>query len=282
MKYNEAIYRSPKWLRNFVDYEINTGKDIKGEPSLKRQKEIKLEQWDKRWKEVDKEDFVTFFYKTYQVDISSSGMFNAVKKQFRGDDNLWKMFDEFISNRDMIKREINEVIEKMERDFALAPYSDKITTPTVNGQTAFHYKFESGTKIRLEGNKLHANNAVYTLNTDSRNKFVKVANVLINKGKTRPKTSSGSSSGSGSSRKSSGSSYNKWSRPSWADHPKAETYISLKKSIELRKEQLGKMAKGPDKTALENELKTAEVMLNKMKEKYQFEHLQSYEIFTKV
>jgi len=44
MKYNEAIYRSPKWLRNFVDYEINTGKDIKGEPSLKRKKEIKLEQ----------------------------------------------------------------------------------------------------------------------------------------------------------------------------------------------------------------------------------------------
>lgn len=38
MKTNEAIYRSPKWLRNFLDYEVATGKDIKGEPS-KRTKE---------------------------------------------------------------------------------------------------------------------------------------------------------------------------------------------------------------------------------------------------
>lgn len=37
---NEAVYRSPKWLRNFVDYEINTGEDIKGKPSKRRQKQI--------------------------------------------------------------------------------------------------------------------------------------------------------------------------------------------------------------------------------------------------
>lgn len=30
---NEAVLRSPKWMRNFLDFEINTGKDIKGEPS---------------------------------------------------------------------------------------------------------------------------------------------------------------------------------------------------------------------------------------------------------
>lgn len=40
---NEAVYRSPKWLRNFVDYEINTGEDIKGQPSKKRQKQIDAE-----------------------------------------------------------------------------------------------------------------------------------------------------------------------------------------------------------------------------------------------
>lgn len=26
---NEGIYRSPKWLRNVIDFEINTGQDIK-------------------------------------------------------------------------------------------------------------------------------------------------------------------------------------------------------------------------------------------------------------
>jgi hypothetical protein len=44
MKLNEAVYRSPKWLRNFVDYEINTGEDIKGEPSKKRQAKIDAER----------------------------------------------------------------------------------------------------------------------------------------------------------------------------------------------------------------------------------------------
>lgn len=33
---NEGVLRSPKWLGNFVDFEINTGQDIKGEPSKKR------------------------------------------------------------------------------------------------------------------------------------------------------------------------------------------------------------------------------------------------------
>lgn len=37
---NESIIRSPKWLRNVVDFEINTGEDIKGKPSKKMQKQI--------------------------------------------------------------------------------------------------------------------------------------------------------------------------------------------------------------------------------------------------
>lgn len=42
MKLNEAKYRSPEWLRNFVDFEVNTGEDIKGEPS--KRKAAKLEK----------------------------------------------------------------------------------------------------------------------------------------------------------------------------------------------------------------------------------------------
>lgn len=53
---NESIYRSPKWLRNFADFEINTGKDIKGEPSLKRKKEMEEERRIKAEKEAKEEE----------------------------------------------------------------------------------------------------------------------------------------------------------------------------------------------------------------------------------
>ncbi len=33
---NEGVYRSPKWLRKFIDYELHTGEDIKGKVSKKR------------------------------------------------------------------------------------------------------------------------------------------------------------------------------------------------------------------------------------------------------
>lgn len=41
---NESVIRSPKWLRNFVDFEINTGEDIKGEPSKKMKKKLEEEE----------------------------------------------------------------------------------------------------------------------------------------------------------------------------------------------------------------------------------------------
>ncbi len=47
---NESVIRSPKWLRNFVDFEVNTGEDIKGEPSKRRQKKIDFEESEKRRK----------------------------------------------------------------------------------------------------------------------------------------------------------------------------------------------------------------------------------------
>ena len=36
MKLNEGKFRSPKWLRNYVDFEVNTGDDISGEPSKRK------------------------------------------------------------------------------------------------------------------------------------------------------------------------------------------------------------------------------------------------------
>ena len=41
---NEAVYRSPKWLRNIADFEVNTGDDIKGAPSKRKQKQLDEEE----------------------------------------------------------------------------------------------------------------------------------------------------------------------------------------------------------------------------------------------
>ncbi len=29
---NEGVFRSPKWMRNFLDFEVNNGQDINGAP----------------------------------------------------------------------------------------------------------------------------------------------------------------------------------------------------------------------------------------------------------
>ena len=59
---------------------------------------------------------------------------------------------------------------------------------------------------------------------------------------------------------------------------KKEIYKNLKRTIKLREEQL-KTATGSERTALENELDAAKKMLNKLKNKYQFENLQSFYSF---
>ena len=44
---NEAKYRSPKWLRKFMDFEVSTGDDIKGKKS-KRSIRIDKENKEKK------------------------------------------------------------------------------------------------------------------------------------------------------------------------------------------------------------------------------------------
>ena len=306
MKHNEAIYRSPKWLRNFVDYEINTGDDIKGAPSKRKLKQLEKEKaeqllldWDKRWNSIDEATFRAFFKETYDFDIRYDALLQQVRKQFRGDFNLWKMYDAYLAKEKKeeerqkeLRNEINAIHDEVRADFMRYPYSDKITTPRINGKNAFHYEMENGYTFKLEDNKISYKGTTYTVSNFFRNKFVDLANMMIKSQKSRPtwdkkqKRSAGGgaagSSSSGSSWSGAGTGSKKYGRPAWADHPKAETYRSLQKSIELRKEQLVKMKAGIDKTALENELKAAETMMQRMKEKYKFEHVQSYETFTKV
>ena len=54
MKLNEAKFRSPEWLRNFVDFEVNTGDDISGEPSKRKAAKLEKDKQDKLRAEAKK------------------------------------------------------------------------------------------------------------------------------------------------------------------------------------------------------------------------------------
>ena len=53
---NESVYRTPKWMRGFADFEINTGEDIKGKPSKRRQRKIDKENKRKEEKRKEREE----------------------------------------------------------------------------------------------------------------------------------------------------------------------------------------------------------------------------------
>lgn len=272
MKLNEAKYRSPEWLRNFVDFEVNTGEDIKGEPSKRKAAKIEKErvaelkrQFDQREKDRKKAD-----------DIRR-------EQQARADVRREK------ERQEQIERELDTIYNSLISDFQSAPYSDKIKTPTVNGQNAFHYTFENGKIIKVEDNKIYWDSSVYTIGSNNRRRFILLANEMIKKGRVRPtKSSSGydrynsysKSSSSGKSSSSSSSSQGSNSSK-WKDHPKGAMYQSLKDTVKLREEQL-KKATGSDREALQNELNAAKKMLNNLRVKYQFENIKSFDEFNQI
>lgn len=100
---NEGIYRSPKWLRNVADFEINTGDDIKGEPSKRKQK--KLDDESKRLRDIEKEKDEKIFdllnplvmkyiinnYKSCDISIESGNI--RIKKNGISYDNIELKFD---------------------------------------------------------------------------------------------------------------------------------------------------------------------------------------------
>lgn len=283
MKFNEAKYRSPEWLRNFVDFEVNTGEDIKGEPSKKRAAELEKQkqselkrQADERQKSREKQD---------QIRREQQAREDVRRKQ---------------EQQDQIEREINTLYRSIISDFNTSRYSDKITTPQRNGKTAFYYTFENGKVMRMYKNAndnrycLEWESHIYTLGVIWSGKFIDLANEMIKKGGSRPTSgrsgydrydSYGSKSGSsGSSGRSSGSSGQRASStpPKWTSHPKGTMYQTLKDTVKLREEQL-KKATGSDKEALQNELNAAKRMLDNLNKKYSFEsNIQNFTQFNQI
>lgn len=270
MKLNEAKYRSPEWLRNFVDFEVNTGEDIKGEPSKKRAAKLEKEKQAELKKQAEK--------RAKDREIADR---LRREQQARADVRREK------ERQERIESELNTIYKSMISDFQSAPYSDKIKTPTVNGDTAFHYTFENSKIIRLEGNKIYWDNSIYTIGVNNRSKFVRLGNEMIKKGRVRPGSKSGydrynSYGGSRSSGSSSNSSQqSSTSSSKWKDHPKGPMYQNLKDTVKLREEQL-KNATGSDREALQNELNAAKKMLNNLRVKYQFENIKSFDQFNQI
>jgi len=285
MKLNEAKFRSPEWLRNFVDFEVNTGDDIKGEPSKRKAAKLEKEKQEKLRAEAEKR-------------AQAREKAEKEKKEQQDRYNAWRKQADEKEKQDQIEREINTLYRSMISDFSAARYSDKITTPQRNGKTAFYYTFENGKIMRMYKNVndnrycLEWEGHIYTLGLVWSEKFIRLANEMTDKGGARPRRSGydrydsyGSKSGSsGSSGRSSGSSGQRSSStpPKWRDHPKGTMYQTLKDTVKLREEQLRK-ATGSDKEALQNELNAAKRMLDNLNKKYSFEsNIQNFTQFNQI
>ena len=309
---NEAKFRSPKWLRNYLDFEVNTGDDITGQPSERRMKadaekakkeaaKKAREYWSKRWKEADPTEFKEFYKEVYNNGISVYSFdLEDIQKKWENDNRLWDSFDKWLDKKrkkkeeqEQIEKELNDIYELLIDDFRKAPYSDKIKTPTVNGKTAFHYTFENGKLFRLEDNKIYWDSSIFTVGLLWKAKFVQLANDMVRRGQQRQQRSGydrydryskGSSSGSSGYRSSSSQDQRKANTPpKWKDHPKGPMYQNLKDTVRLRKEQLAKTAKtDTNYEALKNELETAEAMIKKMNQKYQFESIKNFTQFNQI
>jgi hypothetical protein len=284
---NEAVYRSPKWLRKFMDFEISTGDDIsdkaeKKEAEKKRLAEKKeaekkrLAAWDKVWRETDEDEFKEFFnekYKDYvRMELNGwilSSDLSKIKNSFRGDMSLWTEFDNWKREKEnkkreqkRIKEELDELYIRLISDFSNNPYNDKINTPTENGVICFDYTFENGDKFKICNNTIEYKNYTFTVGVIYRNKFISLCNEMTSKARTRP-----------GGRKYQDSQKSKRTY----DDPNRDRYEKLKDNIKLREEQLKKMSKyDPERPALENELDNYRRALKRIKDKYQFEHIVNY------
>ena len=279
MKLNEAKFRSPEWLRNFVDFEVNTGDDISGEPSKRKTAKLEKDKQDKLRAEAKKR-------------VEEREKAEKEKKEQQDKYNAWrKQADE----KDRIERDLNTLYRSIITDFSSNRYSDKISTPQRNGKTAFYYTFENGKVMRMYKNAtdnrycLEWEGSVYTLGVIWSGKFIDLANEMIDKGGRRPTSgrsgydrydsygggSSGSSGSSQQQRKAN-------TPPKWANHPKGAMYQNLKDTVKLREEQL-KRASVSDRESLQNELNAAKRMLDNLNKKYSFEsNIQNFAQFNQI
>lgn len=277
---NEAKYRSPKWLRNYIDFEVNTGDDVSDEKSKKQLRK----EWDKRWEQADRDQFLKFYSNVIKGEKSinvTNRELDKVYNDWRGDMSFWDKFDEWrkdLENKQQqkqkLKRELYDLYIRLIEDWNSSPYLDKISSVRQsNSKVKIIYTFEDGDTLIMKDNKIkyHLRNSakIYTVGLFYKNKFVHVLNKMMNNGGNRP------NKGGYKSKSKSKSTNNKYS-----SHPKGKLYHSLLDTIIQREEQLRNMSKNdPDRKAFENELKVAKDKLENLKSKYKFENLFNFNGF---
>lgn len=247
----EGVYRSPKWLQRFADFEIRTGEDIKGEPSEKQKEKIRKQQEE--------------------------------ESKARAESERQRRIKEEEEKREsqQVERELDELFNNMVRDFSSYPYDDKYETPWVGSRVTFKYKFENGSTFEMDENRIIYDDGSYRhsyrVNISIRSKFVGLANEIISKGKRRPRSSSSDWNKSKQDYKKS----EPFKETPKTGNPQRDKYNLLNDKIRLREDQLSKMSKNdPNREALKNELDTYKRVRDKIKIENKFENLKTFEMFS--
>lgn len=277
---NESTFRSPKWMRKFMDFELKTGKDIKGDEKEKQKdsskKEEEIEQERKKREERER----------WNEHIKNKDR-ERRERQEREERERQERYSKQ-NNQERLAKEVNDIYLRFLKETLRYNFKDKYRTDTQKQTTVFTFTFENNDVIKLyiyNGEKTlvftdNLHNSTYKIPTYLWNKFVETANEGIRKSRTRPSGYGGSgssSSNSGGSSSSSSSSTSSSSTKKNADHPKRGMYDTLKRTVKLREDQLSKMkTTDPEYTSLKNELETARTAMNNLKSKYQFENLKSF------
>ncbi len=267
---NEGVFRSPKWMRNFMDFEINTGKDIKGQPSKKKLKKIKLKEWDDRWYSENKGNILEFM-----IGNEFGTDFNAVRDVFKGDDRFWSLYDEWLKEKknksdeyEKIIKKLNDLYDEIYDDWRSYPYLDKIKTVKTMDKIKWIYKLENGKIISLLDNKLETPDSTFTLDSFFKNKFIGLANRITDNSKQRTKSNDNTHNHYSNSKKDQ------------KNDPIRSRWNKLKDIVKLREEQLRKMSDNdPNKKFLQNELDSYKRKIDQMKSQYKFEKLNSFSEF---
>lgn len=292
-------FRSPTWLRNILDFEILTGKDITGEPSRRavrkeinrREKERKqrvLEEkrrkreqekeereekerlrkatWNMRWRTKDTHTFRDFY-----KEVLNGGNFvftsdlDDIKKKWRYKDSLWEAYDIYLERErkklnDRIKQQkINDDVD----DILNSILNDWSKNPYSDKIETIEYR--NGIKIEYtmengETITLYDNKLTHGNTIYTLGTITNYNfNILFNK--IVGSINSGRSKKRTSHRRKKGSS----------DNPKRDLYNSIIETIKKREDQLKNMKiNDPDRESLMNELRVAKLKAKKIKIKYSF------------
>lgn len=295
---NEAVIRSPKWLRNIADFEINTGEDIKGKPSKRRQKKLDFEESEKR--RIAEEERLQREYQRREQEREQQRQKERIKQ-----------------DEDNKKKEKFQILFDNVSSYIMTKYKDcKIDIPKANFLTIennnlkvageyFEFKVTLNNTINIptfESEIKHGNlKYSYTVSglgyIDLKRFFVNTiydwykGESYYNQGKNKQSKSGSGSSGSGSSgsgyysgSNSKQSSYEK-TKPGESDEVKNKRrrYILLKDTLDGFKRELQKLidweksnpgqSKESDKEIVRNQITNVKDKINIMNKKYQFESL---------